>query len=193
MDEEKQEVLHNDGLGEENQNKPEEPQNQDIKKEMASQGELENGAEEPDENVKKLEELNARYIRLMADFDNFKKRSVRQKQETYNNVLEEIVIQFLPVLDNFERAIDTAQNSEVNKNFTKGFELIFKQLKDVLGQLGLSEIEALGKPFDPYFHDAVMKSPSTDHEENTVIDVFQKGYMLKDKVIRPSMVKVSGS
>lgn len=149
-------------------------------------------ASELEARIKQIEELNSRYLRLLADFDNFRKRAAREKQDFYNNALEDVILQLLPVLDNFERALARRENSEASNGFLEGFEMIFRQFMGVLEKLGLSEIDALGKPFDPYFHNAVMKAPSEEHEENTVIEVLQKGYKLKDKVIRPSMVKVSG-
>ncbi len=141
------------------------------------------------ENLKKeKEELFARMQRLQADFDNYRKRSLAEQERCVQYATAEVFRSLLPVIDNFERALDSQDQGEA---FAEGVEMIFKQLKESLEKEGLEKIEAEGKPFDPYIHEAVMHVESEGHEENVVIEEFQKGYKFKDKLIRPSMVKVA--
>ena len=136
------------------------------------------------------EELNTKYLRLMADFQNFKRRTEKDKSEIYARANESIVTELLNVSDNFERALseDTASADE---NFLKGMELIFDQLKGVLEKFGVAEIKAEGEDFDPNFHNAVMMEDTDKVESGKVSEVLQKGYSLNGRVIRPSMVKVA--
>lgn len=134
------------------------------------------------------EALNARYLRLMADFQNFKRRTEKEKSDIYAFANEKIISELLNVIDNFERALD-AGNAE--DSFYKGMEMILKQLLGVLEKAGASEIAALGEEFDPNFHNAVMTEDSDEYESGKVTEVLQKGYVLNNKVIRPSMVKVA--
>lgn len=135
------------------------------------------------------EDESTRYMRLMADFQNFKKRAAKEKTDLYQYANEKIMTELLEVLDNFERALQ----QEVSDNgFKEGMELIFKQMFDVLEKSGLAEIAALGEDFDPNFHNAVMTEESEEYESGKVSEVLQKGYTLNGKVIRPTMVKVVG-
>ena len=134
------------------------------------------------------EQESERYMRLMAEFQNYKKRAAREKSDIHAYANEKIVGELLPVLDNFERALDT--KSDDMEGYVKGMELIFTQLKTALESAGLSEIPALGEEFDPKLHNAVMTEASEEQEDGTVSKVLQKGYKLNDKVIRPSMVAV---
>ena len=127
-------------------------------------------------------------LRLMAEFDNYKKRSVRERENIYTDVRVDTVTRFLPVYDNLERAMRAETADEAYK---KGVELTFNQLLEVFKGLGVAEIEALGKPFDPNLHNAVMHVEDETAGENTVVEEFQKGFILGDKVIRFSMVKVA--
>lgn len=134
------------------------------------------------------EQESERYMRLMAEFQNFKRRAAREKSDIHAYANEKIVGELLPVLDNFERALATdAVDAE---GYAKGMELIFQQLKTALEHAGLAEIAALGEEFDPNLHNAVMTEQSEEHEDGKVSKVLQKGYKLNDKVIRPSMVAV---
>lgn len=142
-------------------------------------------------DLKEYEELNNRYLRLQADFVNYKKRVEKEKESIYTYSKEGLIMDFLNVIDNFDRAFMTVEDEKKEDNFYKGMEMVFKQFIDILNQNGLEEIEAINKEFDPIVHHAVMQEESDEHGENIIIDVFQKGYKLKDKVIRPSMVKVS--
>ena len=137
----------------------------------------------------KDEALETRYLRLMADFQNYKRRSEKEKADIYAYANEKIVVQLLDVIDNFERALDCADTAE--KGFAEGMEMIFKQLKDVLKNSNVEEIEALGLDFDPNFHNAVMMEDTDEYESGKVSAVLQKGYTLNGRVIRASMVKVA--
>ena len=133
-------------------------------------------------------EESERYMRLMAEFQNFKRRAAREKSDIHAYANEKIIGELLPVLDNFERALDT--KSEDVEGYAKGMELIFTQLRTALEHAGLAEIPAMGEEFDPNVHNAVMTEDSEEIEDNHISKVLQKGYKLNDKVIRPSMVAV---
>ncbi|WP_083377434.1 nucleotide exchange factor GrpE [Alterileibacterium massiliense] len=138
-----------------------------------------------------------RYARLMAEFQNFKKRSAKEKQDIHSYANEKIIKDLLDVLDNFERAISLMENgnpdvkSDENNAMQEGISLILSQLLEVLTKAGLEEIEALGQEFDPKFHHAVLNEPSDEFKSGEVSKVLQKGYKLNDRVIRPAMVVVS--
>ena len=146
-------------------------------------------SKEPDPKDKKIEELNAKYMRLMADFQNQKKRFDKEKADIYQYANEKIVKNLLEVLDNFERALDATKDADPSLH--DGMELIFKQLMTALENAGVAEIKALGEEFDPNFHNAVMMEETDEFESNKVSGVMQKGYTLNSRVIRPSMVKVA--
>ncbi len=139
-----------------------------------------------DEEIKKL---NDSYLRLQADFINHKKRIEKDKVNTIAYANEDLICDLLPVIDNFERALKTAEDGE--SSFWEGTKMIYDQLIKVLVDNGLEEINALGENFDPNYHHAALMEESEDDNEGTILEVFQKGYKLKDKVIRPSMVKVA--
>ena len=140
------------------------------------------------ENTEEDEVLNTKYLRLMADFQNYKRRAEKEKGDIYAYANEKIVVELLDVLDNFERAL---QHEAADESFAEGMRMIFKQLTDVLEKSGLEEIKAQGEEFDPNFHNAVMTEDNPDYESGKVTAVLQKGYLLNKKVIRPSMVKVN--
>lgn len=134
--------------------------------------------------------LTDRLMRTAAEFDNFKKRSQREKDEVYSNAVCDTVEKILPVLDNLERAITTCEDGENENSVLDGVKMIKKQFEDALTAIGVTAIEAVGNPFDPEKHNAVMTAES-DGEENVVLEEFMKGYLYKEKVVRHSMVKVS--
>ena len=143
-----------------------------------------------EEETKKAEEAESeRYMRLMAEFQNFKKRVAKEKSDIHAYANEKIVGDILPVLDNFERALD-AEGGDLEA-YAKGMQLIFEQLKKALENAGLEEIKAMDEEFDPNVHNAVMTDNLEEKEDGTITKVLQKGYKLKDKVIRPSMVAVN--
>ncbi len=147
------------------------------------------------EDLKK--QADDRYARLMAEFQNFKKRSAKEKQDIHSYANEKIIKDLLDVLDNFERAISLMENgnpdvkSDENNAMQEGISLILSQLLEVLTKAGLEEIEALGQEFDPKFHHAVLNEASDEFKSGEVSKVLQKGYKLNDRVIRPAMVVVS--
>lgn len=158
--------------------------------EAAGEEEKEDEAKKTEEEAKKAEEAESeRYMRLMAEFQNFKRRVAREKSDIHAYANEKIVGELLPVLDNFERALD-AEGGDLEA-YAKGMQLIFEQLKKALENAGLEEIKAMDETFDPNVHNAVMTENLEDKEDGTVTKVLQKGYKLKDKVIRPSMVAVN--
>ncbi len=134
-------------------------------------------------------ELKDKVLRQMAEFDNFRKRTIKEKSSMYTDGITETVEKLLPVIDNFDRAITSAPNKE--DNFFKGVEMINKQFNEILTSLGVVPIEAVGKEFDANLHFAVQHEENPDFGENTICEEMQKGYMYKEKVIRPSMVKVA--
>lgn len=138
---------------------------------------------------KECEEYLDMLRRTMADFDNFRKRTVKEKEGLYDEGFSEAVKQILPVLDNFERAV--AYNDSDNKNIIEGIEMILKIFKDTLQKMGIEEIPSMGEKFDPNYHNAIMHIEDENLEENIIVDVMQKGYKYKDKILRHSMVKVA--
>lgn len=131
-----------------------------------------------------------RYHRTMAEFDNFRKRTIKEKSQMYENGAKEVLEKLLPVIDNFERAFDVATEEHKEDPFVKGIDMIYKQMMTMLDDLDVHEIEAMDQPFDPDLHHAVQHEHSDDHDDNLVVDVYQKGYTYKDAVLRYSMVKV---
>jgi molecular chaperone GrpE len=147
------------------------------------------------EAAKRLQELaeeaQARALRVQADFDNFRRRTQKEKEELAQYATSKLVAELLSVLDNFERALATAPGNAESEAFTKGINMIFRQLEGVLKTEGLTAMETVGQPFNPEYHQAIMQVESEEHEEGIVTEEVQKGYLLKDKVLRPAMVKVS--
>ncbi len=165
-----------------------EPAEEAQETEEAAEENKEAAAEEKKEMSAEDEALNVKYLRLMADFQNFKRRTEKEKSDIYAFANEKIVGELLNVIDNFERALALGQEGD---SFVEGMSLIFKQLQGVLEKAGVKEIEALGQEFDPNFHNAVMMEDTDEFESGKVSCVLQKGYTLNNKVIRPSMVKVA--
>ena len=135
-----------------------------------------------------LEETTDRLKRLMAEFDNFKKRSAKEREGLYNSLLSDIVGSFLPVVDNLEKAVNS--NTE-DEGYKQGVELVLKQFMDVLGSLGVKEIEGVGSTFNPEYHEAVSLVQDEALGEKEIKEVFRKGYKIGEKVIRHSMVVVA--
>lgn len=167
-----------------------------LEKENSEMQEADNECENQEDSLKpeiitnsEEEDNKTRYLRLAADFANYKKRSEKERSNIHAYANEKLVTDMLDVLDNFDRAF---MQDDCEKNpFMEGMGLIYKQLLDVLQRAGLSEIIAKGQPFDPEFHDALMMEPSPDCESGQVVEVFKKGYMLNKKVIRHTLVKVA--
>ena len=144
--------------------------------------------EELDALKKQLEESENKYLRLAAEYDNFRKRSQKEKESTYADAKSAAVLAFLPVYDNLERAL---RQETADEAYKKGVEMTMTGLKDILSKLGIEEIPALGETFDPTLHNAVMHVEDEAAGENTIVEVFQAGFKLGGKVIRFAMVKVA--
>lgn len=142
--------------------------------------------------AKKDEELNAKseqYQRLLAEYDNFKKRTAREKEAIYADSVKDTVAELLPVIDNLLRAVDAFADKDCEE--CKGVSMVLKQTEEIFAKIGVSEIKAVGEQFNPELHNAVMHVDDDKIDDNTVVEEFQKGYIYKDKVIRYSMVKVA--
>ena len=165
----------------------EEPEEEKAEEKAEADAEAE--SEEKKEEASAEEQESERYMRLMAEFQNFKRRAAKEKSDIHAFANERIIGDLLPVMDNFERALET--ETEDTEAYAKGMQLIFEQLKTALEKAGLKEIEALGLDFDPNVHNAVMTDNTEEYENDKISKVLQKGYKLNDKVIRPSMVAVN--
>jgi len=145
---------------------------------------------------KKAEERDTyldQLLRTKAEFMNYQKRMVKESESTAQFAVQNLILDFLPELDNFDRALKLADNSKDFDKFVEGIRLIEEQLFKVLGKYGVEPIETVGKAFDPNLHEAVMEEENNEIPHHTIIDEFQKGFLLKERVIRPSKVKVSRS
>jgi len=133
-------------------------------------------------------------LRRRAEFENYRKRVERERGETYQRGRAEVLLEFLPVVDNLERALSSLENSQGDAEaLHHGVELIHKQFHDALGKFGLEPVESVGRTFDPHLHEAVATEPSDDLEENTILAEFQRGYKMGDKLLRPAKVKVAST
>lgn len=157
----------------------------------ALSGELEAAKREIEAVLKEKEELFSRYLRLQADFENHKRRTRQEMLQLTQNASEELVRKLLPVLDNLERALGAALREDPSSALAQGVEKVVKQWQDILAREGVEPIPAMGEPFDPTRHEAVMQEPADGLPDNTVIEELQKGYMFNARVIRPSLVKVA--
>lgn len=164
----------------------EQPESSESSEDNASEA----AAEDNSKKAEAEENGDAKYLRLMAEFQNYKKRVAKEKSDIHSYANENIVTELLEVLDNFERAL-AADNSTDVEGYAQGMKLIFDQLLGVLTKSGLVEVKALGEEFDPNMHNAVMTTDSEEYDSNKVCSVLQKGYTLNGKVIRPSMVTVA--
>ena len=144
-----------------------------------------------DKKDEKIEELTDKLTRQMAEFDNFRKRTEKEKSQMYEVGAKDIIEKILPVVDNFERGLDAVPEEKKEDPFIQGMEKVYKQFMTVLESVEVKPIEALGNQFDPNFHNAVMHVEDENFGENEVAEEFQKGYMYRDSVVRHSMVKVA--
>lgn len=145
----------------------------------------------PDKKDQKIAELNDKYLRLFAEFDNFRKRSENEKAAMFAEGEKTVLLTVLPLIDNFERALDSIPEEDKDSPFAEGIRKVYKAFTDQLKELGVTHIEAVGKEFDANFHNAVMHVDDENEKENVIVEEFQKGYMFGDKVLRYSMVKVA--
>ena len=144
-----------------------------------------------DKKDEKIEELTDKLTRQMAEFDNFRKRTEKEKSQMYEVGAKDIIEKILPVVDNFERGLDAVKEEEKEDPFVQGMEKVYKPLVTTLEGIEVKPIEAVGQPFDPNFHNAVMHVEDENFGENIVAEEFQKGYTYRDSVVRHSMVKVA--
>ena len=175
-----------------------ESQNNPFKTKEKTEEPVEEEKQEISSDDKKIEvlkaeydKLNSQYIRLAADFDNFRKRQAQEREQLLRYGLEDALKKMISVLDNFDRAQKSLNGCEDYTKYQESFELLKKQVIDELSKMGMEHIEAEGKEFDPNFHEAVMQTPTSDVAEHTIMQELQKGYKLGDKVLRPSMVNVA--
>ena len=147
--------------------------------------------EKKDKKDEKIEELTDRLTRQMAEFDNFRKRTEREKSQMYEIGAKDIIEKILPVIDNFERGLAAVPEESKEDPFVEGMEKIYKQIMTTLEGVGVKPIEAVGQEFNPDFHNAVMHVEDEEAGENIITEEFQKGYMYHDSVVRPRMVKVA--
>lgn len=166
-----------------------EPSKRKEKKEKGKDHQAEQLQEQLDAMKKELDAQKDQYLRLAAEYDNFRKRSQREREAAFNDSKAAVLTEILPVIDNFERA---AQNQEASyEDFQKGIDMTFQQLMDIFLKLGVEAFGDAGDPFDPNIHNAVMHVEDESMGENVVTDVFSKGYKLGDRVLRHAMVKVA--
>lgn len=170
--------------------KEEKIKEEEVKEETAE--EVEEEKDKAEDYEEKLKEYEDKYLRLYAEFDNYKKRTEKEKTARYADAVIDTVADFLPVLDNLERALSAEAVSEDAKAIKDGVEMVQKQMQDILAKLKISEIKAVGEEFDPNLHNAVMHIEDETVTENTVVEEFIKGYIYdNDRVVRHSMVKVA--
>ena len=170
--------------------KTEENLQQEVTEEVAQETAEQESIEEAPENEfeKKYNDVNEKYMRTLAEYDNYRKRTIKEKERIYPEAKAVVVEKFLPVMDNFERALDSAENKDA---FYEGIVMLKKQMDDVLTALGVEEIKAVGEVFNPELHNAVMHIDDEAAGENIIVEEFQKGYKIGDRVVRHSMVKVA--
>ena len=189
---EDEEVSDNEEEEPDEEQEPDEEEEPDEEDEDKKSGKkLFGKKDKKDKKDEKIEELTDRLTRQMAEFDNFRKRTEKEKSQMYEIGAKDIIEKMLPVVDNFERGLDAVKEEDKEDPFIQGMEMVYKQLMTVLGELGVKPIEAVGKEFDPNLHNAVMHVEDENFGENIIAEEFQKGYMYRDSVVRHSMVKVA--
>jgi len=162
-----------------------------IPEQQEEQQEVSGRSEEIESLKKSLSESNDKYVRLYAEFENYKKFAARSKEEQLKYANENLIKDLLTVLDHLELALQHSLNNEISNSLAEGVELTLKELKTVLEKYGLAGIEALGTPFDPSVHHAIAQVETEDTENNIVVKEFRKGYMFKERVLRAALVGVS--
>lgn len=187
--EEKEDLKDGPDVSEEDESSAETSEDNSFKQKLFNKLKPEDDNVELDKALKENEELTSRHQRLQADFSNYKKRVEKEKESLISYGAETLAVELLPVLDNFERALETENDKE--DQFFKGIDMIHKGLVEVLNKNNIKEIEALNKPFNPEYHHAVGMENTEEYDKDTVIRILQKGYIMNEKVIRPAMVIVS--
>ncbi|USK53810.1 nucleotide exchange factor GrpE [Cytobacillus solani] len=163
----------------------------EVNEEISIEDQLKAAQEKTAELEAKLEEAENRYYRLQADFENSRRRARLDLEASEKYRAQRLIINLLPAIDNFERALQMEADEEQAKSILQGMEMVYRSLLEALKNEGAEPIEAVGKEFDPHIHQAVMQVNEEGFDSNHVVEEFQKGYILKDRVIRPSMVKVN--
>ena len=174
--------MNHDEMNETTQQAAQEPQDNEVTEVDSQTVELQ----------KQLDEAGQKLLRVQADFDNFRRRTQKEKEELAKYASSKLVENLLPAVDNFDRAIAASASVQDYEALAKGVDMIFRQLMSTMEAEGLITMETVGQPFNPEYHQAVMTVETDEYEEGIVVEELQKGYMIKDRVIRPAMVKVSG-
>ena len=166
----------------------EEIKTEETVEETTAEATEETPLEEVNEFEQKFKDVNDKYLRTLAEYDNYRKRTIKEKESIYPEAKAVVVEKFLPIMDNFQRAIDSAENKDA---FYEGVVMLKKQMDEVFTTLGVEEIKAVGEEFNPELHNAVMHVEDEEAGENVIVEEFQKGYKIGDRVVRHSMVKVA--
>ncbi len=167
---------------------------EEVSEETVQEGEEKKslfGKKKKDKKDEQIEELTDKLKRQMAEFDNYRKRTEKEKTQMYEIGAKSIIEKILPVIDNFERGFASVTEEDKANPFVEGMDKVYKQMMTVLGEMGVTPIEALGEEFNPDFHNAVMHVEDEEAGENVIVEEFQKGYLYKETVVRHSMVKVA--
>ncbi len=168
------------------------PENEAVENEAAETEQTVEAEKEPtalEKAEQLLKEANDKFLRTLAEYDNFRKRSQKEKEAAFGDSKASVLAELLPVMDNFERAVSNKDASL--EDYQKGIDMIFGQFNDIFAKLGVEAFGEKGDEFDPNIHNAVMHIEDENEKENTVVDVFSKGYRLGDRILRPAMVKVA--
>lgn len=189
MDENKQQSEEMNQTDDQQEEVVENPEVEILEEEQENQEEQEDT--EKAQLKQEKDEAEQRLVRLQADYDNFRRRTQKERENDMKYRSQDLINELLPVLDNFERALQVEVNDDSAQNFVEGMNMVYRQLKDALTKEGVEEIPAQGEPFDPHMHQAVMQVEDENYDSNVVVEELQKGYKLKDRVIRPAMVKVN--
>lgn len=167
---------------------------EEVSEETVQEGEEKKslfGKKKKDKKDEQIEELTDKLKRQMAEFDNYRKRTEKEKTQMYEIGAKSIIEKILPVIDNFERGFASVTEEDKANPFVEGMDKVYKQMMTVLGEMGVTPIEALGEEFNPDFHNAVMHVEDEEAGENVIVEEFQKGYLYRETVVRHSMVKVA--
>lgn len=189
---------HNDDINK-NENKENNPFAKEKGEEIENTETVENNNSDAEcENAitslkEEIDKINNQYLRLAADFDNYRKRQMQERESLLKYGAEEALKKMIEALDNIDRAKQSVENIDDINTVKESYDMVFKQIFDVLSKMGLEVIDTKDKEFDPNLHEAVMQTPTNDVEENKIISELQKGYKLGDKVLRPAMVNVAVS
>ncbi|MBR3401292.1 MAG: nucleotide exchange factor GrpE [Parasporobacterium sp.] len=189
--EQEEEILSDEETVQEEQPSEEEPEKSTEEKEKPAKKERKLKWAKQDELEEKVREATDRYARLFAEFDNFRKRTDKEKAQRYDFGVRDIVEKILPVIDNFERGLAAVPEDKADDSFVTGMQMTYKQLMKTLEDAGVKPIDVVGQEFNPDFHNAVMHVDDPEVGDNIIVEEFQKGYIYKDHVVRYSMVKVA--